>query len=61
MTSKALLKEARQALDLGESDRAIDLCEKVLREEPDHFTANLILGAAATAAADAGTELSLPM
>ncbi|XP_003748407.1 tetratricopeptide repeat protein 37 [Galendromus occidentalis] len=53
MGSKALLKEARQALDLGESDRAIESCESVLREEPDHFTALLILGAAATAATHA--------
>lgn len=53
-SAKALLKDARQCLDTGEFPKAIELCEKVLNDEKDHYMALLLLGAAATAAKGSG-------
>ncbi|OQR74414.1 hypothetical protein BIW11_09093 [Tropilaelaps mercedesae] len=50
MGTKAQLRDARQYLDAGNFSRCIELCENVLEQDKDHYTALLLLGAAATAA-----------
>ncbi|XP_022663668.1 tetratricopeptide repeat protein 37-like isoform X2 [Varroa destructor] len=52
MNTRTLLKDARQCLESADYERSIELCEAILKQETDHYTALLLLGAAATASAN---------
>lgn len=59
MNTRTLLKDARQCLESADYERSIELCEAILKQETDHYTALLLLGAAATASANSGVSYLL--